>query len=93
MAQSIDDQLQELAQFKTLISIILRETGNTAPDTGFRQWYEAIKYAITNTNGRKIIETFEVKPAQKVAMSENVGVKDLLQQRITESFTITKVVS
>ena len=54
MAQSIDDQLQELAQFKTLINIILRETGNTAPDTGFRQWYEAIKYAITNTNGRKI---------------------------------------
>ena len=49
MSESIEQQLIELSQFKTLISQILAETGNTAPDTGFRQWYEAIKTAILSS--------------------------------------------
>lgn len=94
MAQSINDQLQELAQFKTLISIILRETGNTAPDTGFRQWYQAIKTALLKTNGLTIIDKFEVIPKlDKLILSEDVAIKNYLQIKITDSFSFEKVES
>ena len=62
MSESIEQQLIELSQFKTLISQILAETGNTAPDTGFRQWYEAIKIAIlSSAMGLVILTNAEAK--------------------------------
>ena len=71
MSESIEQQLIELSQFKTLISQILEETGNTAPDTGFRQWYNAIKTAIlSSTRGIVVLANAECKkvPVNKVSV-------------------------
>ena len=91
MSESIEQQLIELSQFKTLISQILAETGNTAPDTGFRQWYDAIKTAIlSSTRGLVILANAEAKqvPMNKVS----VDVKPFFNT-ITATVTYEKVVS
>lgn len=91
MSESIEQQLIELSQFKTLISQILAETGNTAPNTGFRQWYEAIKTAIlSSARGLVILANAETKqvPNNKII----VDVKPFLDS-ITATVTYEKVVS
>lgn len=91
MSESIEQQLIELSQFKTLISQILAETGNTAPDTGFRQWYEAIKTAIlSSARGLVVLANAEAKqvPNNKII----VDVKPFLDS-ITATVTYEKVVS
>lgn len=91
MSESIEQQLIELSQFKTLISQILAETGNTAPDTGFRQWYEAIKTAIlSSTRGLVVLANTKTKqvPNNKIT----VDIKPLLNT-ITATVTYGKVVS
>lgn len=50
---SIEEQLQELAQFKTLISMALQDMGVVVPDTGFKPWYKAVRDALQITNGYK----------------------------------------
>ena len=91
MSESIEQQLIELSQFKTLISQILAETGNTAPDTGFRQWYDAIKTAIlSSTRGIVVLANADAKqvPMNKVS----VDIKPFLNT-ITATVTYEKVVS
>ena len=91
MSESIEQQLIELSQFKTLISQILAETGNTAPDTGFRQWYEAIKTAIlSSTRGLAILANIEAKQVQNNKIA--VDIKPFLDG-ITATVTYEKVVS
>ena len=91
MSESIEQQLIELSQFKTLISQILAETGNTAPDTGFRQWYDAIKTAIlSSTRGIVVLANAEAKqvPMNKIS----VNVKPFFDS-ITATVTYEKVTS
>lgn len=91
MTESIEQQLIELSQFKTLISQILRETGNIAPDTGFRQWYEAIKTAIL-TNTRDIVILAHIVPKQIPNNKTIIEVKPFLDSIVT-TVTYEKVTS
>ena len=91
MSESIEQQLIELSQFKTLISQILAETGNTAPDTGFRQWYDAIKTAIlSSTRGIVVLANTETKQVSNNKIA--VDIKPFLNT-ITATVTYEKVTS
>ena len=81
MTESIEQQLIELSQFKTLISQILKETGNIAPDTGFRQWYEAIKTAIL-TNTRDVVILAHIIPKPIPDNKTTINVKPFLDSTI-----------
>lgn len=91
MTESIEQQLIELSQFKTLISQILAETGNTAPDTGFRQWYEAVKTAILSS-AKGIAIFVNVEPKRIPNNNITVDVKPFLDT-ITATVTYEKVTS
>ena len=91
MSESIEQQLIELSQFKTLISQILMETGNIAPDTGFRQWYDAIKTAILSST-RGLVILANVEPKQVLNNKITVDAKPFLDS-ITATVVYEKVVS
>ena len=91
MSESIEQQLIELSQFKTLISQILAETGNTAPDTGFRQWYDAIKTAILSST-KGIVIFANIEPKQIPNNNITINVKPFLDT-ITATVTYEKVTS
>lgn len=91
MTESIEQQLIELSQFKTLISQILAETGNTAPDTGFRQWYDAIKTAILSS-AKGLVILANIEPKRMPNNNITVDAKPFLDG-ITATVTYEKVTS
>lgn len=69
--EPIQQQLNELAQFKTLIANALKNAGQPIPETGFKEWYKAVTDAILASSGYSPIDSVTCAPPPKCQASEN----------------------
>ena len=51
MNETIQEQLAELAEFKTMLRLALKEVGGTLPIVSFKDYYKAVKQTIVGLKG------------------------------------------
>lgn len=82
---SINEQLLELAQFKTLISNAMKDMGVVVPDTGFKVWYNAIRDALQMNNGLKPTAEVSIAKRAPVKLDVSLGIEtgELIKPTVT----------
>jgi len=90
MNETIQEQLAELAEFKTMLRLALKEVGGTLPVVTFKDYYKAVKDTIVGLKG---FLPAEIVTATKSPISKVSETGVAIPSGFTETVTATKVVS